>query len=45
MRCLKLDERTLEFKAVEEYNTSVHSTTKTKPIDIFFGKKLSTNPQ
>jgi serine/threonine-protein phosphatase PP1 catalytic subunit len=32
MRCLKLDESTLEFeellfKAVEEYNTSVHSTT------------------
>lgn len=50
MRCLKLDESTLEFeellfKAVEEYNTSVHSTTQKKTIDIFFGKQLSTNPQ
>lgn len=47
MRCLKQEKTTLvfeelPFEAVDKYNTSIHSTTQEKPIDIFFGK-LSKN--
>lgn len=44
MRCLRRDSSTstfeeIIFKAVQEYNASIHSTRKTKPIDIFFGHR------
>lgn len=50
MRCLSKDSGTatfeeIIFKAVQEYNASVHSTTKAKPIDIFFGHRQITDPQ
>lgn len=49
MRCLKTDgihrsfEELLE-RTVYEYNSSVHSTINRKPIDIFYGRNVSTDP-
>lgn len=50
MRCLKANYagitfEELLFKSVQEYNSSIHSTTKSKPIEIFFGNRIYSDPQ
>lgn len=50
MRCLKKDgtHRTFEElleRSVYEYNCSIHSVTARKPIDTFYGRIVSTNPE
>lgn len=50
MRCLKTDQthRTFEElldRSVYEYNFSIHSTTKKRPIEVFFGRTVSTDPE
>lgn len=49
MRCLKADRTHRSFeelldRAVYEYNSSIHSTTNRKPIEVFFGRNVSTDP-
>lgn len=50
MRCLKTEKthRTFEElldRAVYEYNCTIHSTTGKKPIELFFGRRVSTSPE
>lgn len=50
MRCLKAENSHRTFaellqRAVYEYNNSIHSTIKKKPIETFFLGRVSTNPQ
>ncbi|CAD7015210.1 unnamed protein product [Ceratitis capitata] len=50
MRCLKatclgITFEELLFKSLQEYNSSIHSTTKNKPIALFFGNRIFTCPQ
>lgn len=49
MRCLKTERTYNTFKelldrAIYEYNFSIHSTTGKKPIEVFFGRNVSTDP-
>ncbi|CAD7012878.1 unnamed protein product [Ceratitis capitata] len=49
MRCLKAERNFTSFaelldNSVYEYNYTVHSTTKKKPIEVFFGRRVSTDP-
>lgn len=49
MLCLKAENGLLTFsellyRAIYEYNNSIHSTTKKKPIEAFFLGRVSTNP-
>lgn len=50
MRCLRLDgthrsfEELLE-RSVYEYNYTIHSTTGKKPIELFYGRIVSTDPE
>lgn len=50
MRCLrtkgahKTFEELLE-RSVKEYNLSVHSTTKRKPVEVLFGRRVSSDPE
>lgn len=49
MRCLKAKEvhRTFEElldTAVYEYNYTIHSVTKKRPLEIFFGRNITTDP-
>lgn len=50
MRCLKTNRVHESFeelidKAVYEYNSSIHSTTGKRPIDVFFGRNLKADPE
>lgn len=50
MRCLRTDRIHRSFlelldRAVYEYNYSIHSTTKKRPIEAFFGRTVSTDPE
>lgn len=50
MRCLKTKKIHNNFSelldmSVYEYNRSIHSTTKCKPIDVFFGKNKLNHPE
>jgi len=50
LRCLKKDNGSmvfedLLFQAVQEYNKSIHSVTKEKPIDIFFRNTIPNTPE
>lgn len=50
MRCLKAKQvhRTFEElldRSVYEYNYSIHSVTKQRPLDVFFGRHLTTDPE
>lgn len=50
MRCLKSDNVHKSFsellhRSIYEYNNSIHSTIQRKPVEAFFGKKVSTDPQ
>ena len=49
MRCLKTENLHKSFielldRAVYEYNCTIHSTTQKKPIEAFFGRNVSTDP-
>lgn len=49
MRCLKTRQVHTSFvelldRAVYEYNCSIHTATKKRPIDIFFGRNISMDP-
>lgn len=49
MRCLKTNKTHRNFeelldRAVYEYNCTIHSTTGKKPIELFFGRRVSTSP-
>uniref|UniRef100_A0A0K8WJH6 Retrovirus-related Pol polyprotein from transposon gypsy n=1 Tax=Bactrocera latifrons TaxID=174628 RepID=A0A0K8WJH6_BACLA len=50
MRCLKAENRDQSFtqlldRAVYEYNYSIHSTINNRPIEILFGRTVSTDPE
>lgn len=50
LRCLKKENISERFEelldnAVYRYNLTIHSTTKYKPIELFFGRRVSTNPE
>lgn len=50
MRCLKADGIERSFvelleRSVNEYNYSVHSTTKRKPVELFFGRIPNISPE
>jgi len=49
MRCLKRDQihRSFEVlmgRAVYKYNYSIHSVTKKRPLEVFFGRRVTTDP-
>lgn len=49
MRCLKKEGTERNFKellerAVYEYNYSFHSVTKKRPLEVFFGRRVTTDP-
>jgi len=49
MRCLKRDQTHRNFeelldRAVYEYNYSIHSVTKKRPLEVFFGRRVTTDP-
>lgn len=49
MRCLKAETTHRSFtelldRAVYEYNYSIHSVTKKRPVETFFGRNVSTDP-
>lgn len=49
MRCLKPDNSHVSFeellyKSLREYNSTVHSTVKKKPIETFFGNRVFSDP-
>lgn len=50
MRCLKREGKDRNFadllqRAIYEYNNFIHSVTKQRPLDIFFGRKITTDPE
>lgn len=50
MRCLKTERTYTTFielldRAVYEYNYSIHSTTGQRPLEVFFGRRISTDPE
>lgn len=50
MRCLKAEKAHCTFeelleRSVKEYNLSVHSTTNRKPVEILFGRNVSSDPE
>lgn len=50
MRCLKTEKTHRSFeelldRSVYEYNCTIHSTTGRKPIELFFGRRVNTNPE
>lgn len=50
MRCIKKDGTHRNFpelleRAVYEYNYTIHSVTKKRPLEVFFGRTVSTNPE
>lgn len=49
MRCLKMERLHRSFtelleRAVNEYNFSIHSVTGKKPVEAFFGRRVSSDP-
>ncbi len=49
MRCIKSEKthnsfEDLLFRAIHEYNNSIHSTINKKPVEAFFGRRVTTNP-
>lgn len=49
MRCLKSERKFSSFaelldNSVYEYNFTIHSTTKKRPLEVFFGRRISTDP-
>lgn len=50
MRYLKTERAHANFeelleKSVKEYNMTVHSTTKRKPLEVLFGRRVSSDPE
>lgn len=50
MRCLKSDGTSRNFeelleRSVNEYNHTIHSTVKKKPVDLYFGRTVDFSPQ
>lgn len=50
MRCLKAENihntfSELLHRSIYEYNNSVHSTVQRKPVEAFFGRRISTDPK
>lgn len=50
MRCLKTERTYPTFlelldRSVYEYNYTIHSTTGQRPLEVFFGRRVSTNPE
>lgn len=50
MRCLKTDNSHRSFeelleRSVYEYNCTIHTTTQRKPIELFYGRIVSTSPE
>jgi len=50
MWCLKNNQKQDNFKelldrAVFEYNSSIHSVTNKRPLDVFFGRNITTDPE
>lgn len=50
IRCIKKDGTHRNFfelleRAVYEYNYTIHSVSKRTPLEVFFGKTASTNPE
>lgn len=48
MKCLKREGKDRNFadllqRAIYEYNNSIHSVTKQRPLDTFFGRKITTD--
>lgn len=50
MRCIQQEKVHRSFqelldRSVKEYNFSIHSTTNGKPIELFFGRRIHSNPE
>ncbi|XP_075150854.1 uncharacterized protein LOC142224962 [Haematobia irritans] len=50
MRCLKSERTNNAFielldRAIYEYNYTIHSTTGQRPLEVFFGRRVSTDPE